>query len=142
MKASDVNAFKGQFKDAVVGWAGSMVDQMLPNKVTARTLFKNAIGNMVNRFDGKVNQLVDSAFLVFGDSEGVVDTDTTIDMLCGMLEEMKPTDYSFGFINATIGQGEVKIQFPHNIFSELVVGDLGGVKFTTSDIKQLKNYLS
>jgi hypothetical protein len=59
-----------------------------------------------------------------------------------MLEEMKPTDYSFGFINATIGQGEVKIQFPHNIFSELVVGDLGGVKFTTSDIKQLKNYLS
>ena len=142
MKASDVNAFKGQFKDAVVGWAGSMVDQMLPNKVTARTLFKNAIGNMVNRFDGKVNQLVDSAFLVFGDSDGVVDTDTTIDLLCGMLEEMKPTDYSFGFINATIGQGEVKLQFPHNIFSDLVVGDLGGVKFTTSDIKQLKNYLS
>lgn len=142
MKASDVNAFKGQFKDAVVGWAGSMVDQMLPNKVTARTLFKNAIGNVVNRFDGKVNQLVDSAFLVFGDSDGVVDTDTTIDLLCGMLDEMKPTDYSFGFINATIGQGEVKIQFPHNIFSELVVGDLGGVKFTTSDIKQLKNFLS
>ena len=142
MKASDVNAFKGQFKDAVVGWAGSMVDQMLPNKITARTLFKNAIGNVVNRFDGKVNQLVDSTFLVFGDSEGVVDTDTTIDLLCGMLEEMKPTDYSFGFINATIGQGEIKIQFPHNIFSDLVVGDLGGVKFTTSDIKQLKNFLS
>lgn len=142
MKASDVNTFKGQFKDAIVGWAGSMVDQMLPNKVTARTLFKNAIGNAVNRFDGKVNQLVDSAFLVFGDSDGVVDTDTTIDLLCGMLEEMKPTDYSFGFINATIGQGEVKIQFSHNIFSDLVVGDLGGVKFTTSDIKQLKNYLS
>ena len=142
MKASDANAFKGQFKDAIVGWAGSMIDQMLPNKVTARTLVKNAIGNAVNRFDGKVNQLVDSAFLVFGDSNGVVDTDTTIDLLCGMLDEMNPTDYSLGFINATIGQGEVKIQFPHNIFSELVVGDLGGVKFTTSDIKQLKNYLS
>ena len=142
MKASDVNAFKGKFKDAVVGWAGSMVDQMLPNKVTARTLFKNAIGNAVNRFDGKVNQLVDSAFLVFGDSEGVVDTDTTIDLLCGMLDEMKPTDYSLGFATATIGQGEVKLQFPHNIFSDLVVGDLGGVKLTTSDIKQLKNFLS
>jgi molybdopterin-binding protein len=142
MKASDVNAFKGQFKDAVVGWAGSMVDQMLPNKVTARTLFKNAIGNMVNRFDGKVNQLVDSAFLVFGDSAGVIDTDTTIDLLCGMLDEMKPTDYSLGFATATIGQGEVRLQFPHNIFSDLVVGDLGGVKLTSSDIKQLKNYLS
>jgi hypothetical protein len=142
MKASDVNAFKGQFKDAIVSWAGSMIDQMLPNKVTARTLFKNAIGNMVTRFDGKVNQLVDSAFLVFGDSAGVIDTDTTIDLLCGMLDEMKPVDYSLGFATATIGQGEVKLQFPHNIFSDLVVGDLGGVKFTTSDIKQLKNFLS
>ena len=142
MIVSDVNAFKGQIKDAMVGWAGSMIDQMLPNKVTARTLFKNAIGNMVNRFDGKVNQLVDSAFLVFGDSAGVIDTDTTIDLLCGMLDEMKPTDYSLGFVNLNVGQGEIKIQFPHNIFSDLVVGDLGGVKLTSSDIKQLKNYLS
>lgn len=142
MKVSDINAFKGQFKDAMVGWAGSMIDQMLPNKVTARTLFKNAIGNIVNRFDGKVNQLVDSAFLVFGDSAGVIDTDTTIDLLCGMLDEMKPTDYPLGFATATIGQGEVRLQFLHNIFSDLVVGDLGGVKLTTSDIKQLKNYLS
>ena len=142
MKASDVNAFKGQLKDAIVGWTGSMIDQMLPNKVTARTLFKNAIGNAVNRFDGKINQLVDSAFLVFGDSAGVIDTDTTIDLLCDMLNEMKATDYSLGFATATIGQGEVRLQFPHNIFSDLVVGDLGGVKFTTSDIKQLKNYLS
>ena len=124
MKVSDVNAFKGQIKDAMVGWAGSMIDQMLPNKVTARTLFKNAIGNMVNRFDGKINQLVDSAFLVFGDSAGVVDTDTTIDLLCGMLDEMKPTDYSLGFVNLNVGQGEIKIQFPHNIFSDLVGGDL------------------
>jgi hypothetical protein len=142
MKASDVNAFKGQLKDALVGWAGSMVDQMLPNKVAARTLFKNAIGNVVSRFDEKVNQLVDYAFLVFGDSSGVIDTDTTIDMLCDMLNEMKPTDYSLGFANTTIGKGEIRIQFPHNIFSDLIVGDLGGVKFTSADIKQLKNYLS
>lgn len=141
MKASDVNELKGQFKDAIVGWSDSMIDQMLPNRATARTLFKNAIGNMVNRFDAKVNQFVESAFIVFGDSNGVVDTDSTIDLLCDMLDEMKPMDYSLGFINATIGNGEVKIQFPHNIFSDLVVGDLGGVKLTSSDIKQLKNYL-
>lgn len=142
MKVSDVNAFKGQFKDAIVGWAGSMVDQMLPNKVTARTLFKNAIGNAVNRLDGKINQLVDTAFLVFGDVNGNIDTDSTIDMLCSMLEEMKPYDYSFGFVSLTLGQGEIKLQFPHNIFSDLIVGDLGGVKFTTADIKGLKNYLN
>ena len=142
MKASDINAFKGQFKDAIVSWSDSMIDQMLPNKVTARTLFKNAIDNALNRFDGKVNQLVDSAFIVFGDSRGEIDTDSTIDLLCGMLEEMKPTEYSFGIVNLTIGKGEIKLQFPHNIFSDLLVGDLGGVKLTTTDIKELKNYLS
>ena len=141
MKASDINAFKGQLKDAIVGWSDMMIDQMLPNRVTARTLFKNAIGNALNRFDGKVNQLVDSAFIMFGDSSGVIDTDTTIDLLCDMLDEMKQMDYSFGFINASVGKGEIKIQFPHNVFSDLIVGDLGGVKFTSSDIKQLKNYL-
>lgn len=141
MKSSDVNAFKGQFKDALVAWTGSMIDQMLPNKVAARTLFKNAVGNAVSRFDGKVNELVDSAFLVFGDSQGVIDTDSTIDLLCDMLKEMKPTDYTFGFVNVTIGQGEIRLQFPHNIFSDLLVGDLGGVKFSTNDIKQLKDYL-
>lgn len=142
MKASDVNALKGQLKDAMVSWSDSMIDQMLPNKVTARTLFKNAIGNALTRFDGKINQLVDSAFLVFGDSNGVIDTDSTIDLLCGMLEEMKPTEYSIGFVDLIVGKGEVKLQFPHNIFSDLVVGDLGGVKLTTDDIKELKNYLS
>lgn len=141
MKSSDVNALKGQLKDALVGWTGSMIDQMLPNKVAARTLFKNAVGNAVSRFDGKVNELVDSAFLVFGDSQGVIDTDSTIDLLCDMLKEMKPTDYTFGFVKVTIGQGEIRLQFPHNIFSDLLVGDLGGVKFSTNDIKQLKDYL-
>lgn len=142
MKASDINALKGQLKDAMVSWSDSMIDQMLPNKVTARTLLKNAIGNALTRFDGKINQLVDSAFLVFGDSNGVIDTDSTIDLLCGMLEEMKPTEYSLGFVDLIVGKGEVKLQFPHNIFSDLVVGDLGGVKLTTDDIKELKNYLS
>lgn len=142
MKTSDVNAFKGQFKDAFVNWAGSMIDQMLPNRVTARTLFKNAVGNIVNRFDNKVNQAVDAVFLMFGDSTGTIDTDSAIDLLCGMLNEMKPTQYSFGIVDAVVGQGEIKIQFPHNIFSEFIVGDLGGVKLTTSDIEEFKNYLS
>lgn len=142
MTTSDVNAFKGQFKDALVNWAGSLIDQMLPNRVTARTLFKNAIGNMVARFDGKINQAVDAVFIMFGDATGTIDTDSTVDLLCGMLNEMKPTQYSLGIVDAIIGQGEIKIQFPHSIFSDFIVGDLSGVKFTTSDIEGLKNYLS
>ena len=142
MKVSDVNAFKGQFKDAALNWAGSLVDQMLPNKVAARTLVKNAIGNMMARLDGKITQMVDTAFIMFGDANGVVDTDSTIDLLCDMLKEMPQKEYSFGFIGVKVGKGDIFIEFPHNIFSDLLVGDLGGVKFCTDDIKQLKDYLS
>lgn len=140
MKVTDVNAFKGQLKDVIVEWAGGLIDQMLPNKVTARVLFKNAIGNAMGRIDGKLNELVDTAFLMFGDASGVVDTDSMVDMLCSMLSEMKPTDYSFGMLDMTVGGGEIKIKFPHNIFSDLIVGDLGGARITSADIKELKNY--
>lgn len=142
MRVSDVNAFKGQLKDAALNWASSLIDQMLPNKVTARTLFKNAIGNALARFDGKVNEMVDVAFVMFGDADGVIDTDSTIDMLCNMLKEMPQKEYSFGMVGLKAGNGEIRIEFPHNIFSDLLVGDLGGVKFSTDDIKELKNYLS
>lgn len=142
MKTSDVNAFKGQIKDAIVGWSSSMIDQMLPNRVTARTLFKNAIGNMMTRFDTKINHGVDAIFLMFGDSSGEIDTDSTIDLLCGMLNEMKPSKYSLGIFDVVVGSGEIKVEFPHNIFSDFIVGDLGGVKLTASDIEEFKNYLS
>jgi hypothetical protein len=142
MRVSDINAFKGQFKDAALKWVGSLVDQMLPNKVAARTLFKNAIGNALARFDGKVNEMVDVAFVMFGDAEGVIDTDSTIDLICNMLKEMPQKEYSFGMVGLKAGNGEIRIEFPHNIFSDLLVGDLGGVKFSTDDIKELKNYLS
>ena len=142
MRVSDVNAFKGQFKDAALKWVSSLVDQMLPTKVAARTLFKNAIGNALARLDGKINQMVDTAFIMFGDANGVIDTDSTIDLLCDMLKEMPHKEYSFGMVGLKVGSGEILIDFPHNIFSDLLIGDLGGVKFTTEDIKQIKNYLS
>lgn len=140
MKITDVNAFKGQLKNVMLDWAGGLVDQMLPNKVAARTLFKNAIGNVLARADEKVNQLVDTAFIMFGDVDGAIDTDSTIDLLCDMLKEMKPTDYSLGMLDVTVGGGEIKVKFPHNIFSDLIVGDLGGARITSADIKELKNY--
>ena len=142
MKVSDINAFKGQLKTAALNWSCSLVDQILPNKVASRTLVKNAIGNVLVRLDGNINQMIDNAFVLFGDTDGVIDTDTTIDLLCDMLKEMPLKEYSFGFISTKIGKGEVFIEFPHNIFSDLLVGDVGGVKFSTDDFKQLKNYLS
>ena len=139
MKTTDINAFKGQVKANIQKWAEAQIDQMIPDKVAARAMLKNAASNVIARFDRKIDQGVDAAFLMFGDSEGTIDSDALVDRLCEMLQEMPPTDYALGPIGATVGKGEIVIQFPHNVFSDLIVGNLGGAKITTADIKQIKD---
>ena len=138
MKTSDINAFKGKAKDAILAWAGEQIDQLLPNKVAARAMFKNAAANLVERYDHTINQSIDAAFLMLGDPQGNIDSDSVIDMLCDMLKEMPATDYSFGPVGATVGKGEIVLQFPGGIIGDLILGGLGGGRITTADIQKLK----
>lgn len=141
MKTADINAFKGQVKDNILKWAEAQIDQMMPNSthVRVKVMFKNLVRNSLARFDHKIDQVVDAAFLMFGDTQGNIDSDTVVDFVSDMLKEMPPTDYALGPVGATVGKGEIRVQFPRNVFSDLIVGNLDGVKITTDDIKQIKN---
>lgn len=141
MVTNDISQFKGDIKDAIVSWAGSKIDQLLPNKVASRAILKNAVGNYLNRYSEDVDKGVDTVFLLLADKEGNINSDSMVDTLCSMLDEMNPKSYGLGPFKATIGRGTIDIQFPNSFFSELVAGDLGGVKITTADLKQIKNLL-
>lgn len=138
MKTADINALKGKTKDALLVWIGGQIDQMLPNRAAARTFLKNAAGNLLARFEQKVDQGIDAAFLMLGDAQGVIDTDSLVDTVCDMLKEMQPTDYSVGPIAATVGRGEICLRFPGGILCDLIAGGLGGAKITTADLQQIK----
>ncbi len=139
MKTADINRFKGQVKDALLAWAGAQIDQMLPDRVAARVMLKNAAGNLIARFDAKIDAGIDALFLMLGDRDGRIDTDTVVDTLCNLLSEMPPTDYALGPIGATVGKGEIVAQIPGGLFSDMVIGNLGGFRVTTSDIQEFKN---
>lgn len=141
MKTSDINAFKGKAKDAMLAWAGEQIDQLLPNKVAARTMLKNAAANLVERFDHKINQGVDAAFLMLGDAQGNIDSDSLVDLVCDMLKEMPPTDYDLGPIGATVGKGEICLRFPGGLISDLIIGGLGGARITIADIQKIKTLI-
>lgn len=141
MKTSDINAFKGKAKDAMLAWAGEQIDQLLPNKVAARTMLKNAAANLVERFDHKINQGVDAAFLMLGDAQGNIDSDSLVDLVCDMLKEMPPTDYDLGPIGATVGKGEICLHFPGGLISDLIIGGLGGARITAADIQKIKTLI-
>lgn len=139
MKTADINRFKGQLKDALLSWAGQQIDQMLPNRVAARVMLKNAAGNLLARFDDKINAGVDALFLMMGDKDGKIDSDTLVDTVCNLLQEMPPTDYALGPFGAKVGGGEIVAQIPGGVFSEMIVGNLGGFRVTVSDIQEIKN---
>lgn len=139
MKTADINRFKGQVKGALLAWAGAQIDQMLPNRVAARVMLKNAAGNLIARLETKIDTGIDALFLMLGDKDGKIDTDTVVDTLCDLLKEMPPTDYAIGPIGATVGKGEIVAQIPGGLFSDMVLGSLGGFRITASDIQEFKN---
>lgn len=141
MKTADINRLKGLLKDAALAWSGGLIDQLLPNRVAARAMLKNAASNLLTRYSQKVDHAVDAAFLMFGDHTGTIDTDAVVDRVCEMLQEMPPTDYAFGPFGARVGKGEIAVEFPQGLIADLMAGSLGGVRLTTEDIKGLKHYL-
>lgn len=141
MKTNDINLMKGKVKDAVLTWVDAQIDFLLPNKAAGRSMLKNAANNILSRYDERINKGMDVAFLMFADKDGKIDSDSVVDSLCSMLDEMTPSDYSFYGFEARIGNGEICIDFPRSFLSELIAGDIGGVKITSSDIKQVKDYL-
>lgn len=141
MKTSDISAFKGKAKDAILAWAYSQIDQMMPGTthIRVKVMFKNLVSNILARSDHKIDQGIEAAFLMFGDTQGNIDSDTVVDYVCDMLKELPATDYSLGPIEVRVGKGEVLVKIPRSFFSDLIVGNLEGVKITTEDIKQIKN---
>lgn len=141
MKTNDINLMKGKVKDAVLTWVDAQIDCLLPNKAAGRSLLKNAANNILTRYDEKINKGMDAAFILFADKDGKMDSDTIVDSLCSMLDEMTPSEYAFFGFEAKIGSGEICVDFPRSFLSELIAGDIGGVKITSADIKQIKDYL-
>lgn len=141
MKIDDVNQFKGELKGAMQSWAESKVDELFASRPQAKVLMKNGINNVMNRFDDKLNKYIDMMFLFVADKNGVVDSDVMIDTLASLFKEMDERHYAIGMVDVTVGKGQLLIELPHNLFLEMLVGDLGRVKFTTEDIREFKNLL-
>lgn len=142
MKIDDVNRFKGEVKSVMQTWGNTKIDVLFQNKAAARTFMKNGLNNMMSRFDEKINNYIDYLFLFVADENGIVDSDTMIETMAGLFKEMQPRKYSMGFADVSVGNGELVVQLPHNLFLEMLVGDLGKVTLTTDDLLEFKNLLN
>lgn len=139
MRIDDVNAFKGAVKDAVMSWANAKVDELFKGKPVGHFV-KKAVGNYIAREDAKINSYIDNAFLFLADENGVIDSDTVIDDVCGVFTDMKDKTYPCGPVDIKVGNGELAVLLPHNFLLDMFTGGMGVIKFTKEDFLELKNY--
>lgn len=142
MKTSDINEFKSKVKDALEEWFGSKINALFPNKPQVRAIVKNGVENMMCRVDNQINSYIDNLVLFLGDKEGNIDTDSMVDMAVNIFNEMEEINLDLGMIRIRTKKGELFVDLPDNIFLNMLVGNLGSVRFTSEDFKELKNYLN
>lgn len=140
MRIEDVNRFKGELKTAFQTWGEAKINELFPNSAMARTFAKNGLNNAMNRYDSKLNQGIENLFM-FVSQDGVVDTDTMIDGMAQMFKEMKPSEYDMGGFHLSVGNGELAVDMPRNIFLDMLVGT-SRLRFTSEDIIEFKNLLN
>ena len=139
MKIDDVNKFKGELKGALQDWGNSKIDELFANSVS-RTFAKNGLNNALSRYDAQMNKGIDYLWMFVADEHGVVDSSTMIDSMNSMLKEMEVKEYSIGAFKLSVGNGEIAVEMPKNIFLDMLVG-CSKVRFTSSDINEFKNLL-
>lgn len=142
MKTKDISKFKGMAMNAVEKWADGMIDKMFPDKPETRTMMKNYASNWLSLQEQNIDQVIEQAFLFLGDKDGNIDSDSVVDMVCGLFDEMQDVDFNFGKFAAKAGKGQVRLEFPDGILSRLMFGDLKGVRITNDDIKEIKKFFN
>lgn len=140
MRIEDINVFKGELKSAFQTWGEAKIDELFPNSAMGRTFAKNGLNNAMNRYDSMLNQIIENVFM-FVSKDGVVDTDTMVDGVAQLFKEMKPSEYDMGGFHLSVGNGEIAVEMPKNIFLDMLVG-CNKIRFTSEDIIEFKNLLN
>ena len=138
MKATDINKFKGDLKTTLQEWSEYKIDELFPVRPQTKVILKRGLNNYLSKTDDKLNNIIDKSLLFITDENGTIDTDTAIDMFIDLFKEMDIQEYRLGMIPITIGKGEIVAEIPHHPLLDMVVGNLGKVKITSSDLLELK----
>lgn len=138
MRVDDINKFKGQLKSALQQWGNSKIDEIFPNKPQMKAFAKNGLNNIMARMDTKLNKYIDGFALFVGNENGVIDTDTMVDMMAEMFKEMEPNRYQLEFMDIEVGRGKVVFNLPQNFVFDLLLGKSGNITMTVDDILEMK----
>lgn len=135
----------GNIKVAIKDWANGKIDELSadrPKLKAASVYLKRGLSNYIEREDRRINSMVDGLSLFIADKDGNIDTDTLIDDAVEMFKTMDVNIADIGMFKIEYGKGAVTVNIPHNVFFDMIFGDLGQVRITADDLLEIKEMIS
>lgn len=131
----------GDLKNAVRKWGYGKIDELSANRPrlkAASVYLKRGLNNYMEREDKRISSMVDGLTMFVADKDGNIDTDMLIDDAVTMFREMDVAHTEIGAFGIEYGKGAVTINIPHNVFLDMIFGDLGKITITADDLLEIK----
>lgn len=131
-------------KKAVRTWADGKINELSasrPKLKMASTYLKRGLDNWLDREEKRIGSVVDGLTLFVADKDGKIDTGTLIDDAVDMFKEMDVAYADMGIFGVEYGKGAVTINIPHNVFLDMIFGDLGQIRITADDLLEIKELM-
>lgn len=140
MDIAQMEEMKEKLIDTLGLWADDRITSLVssnPRLAVASVYLKRGVRNYLHREKERIGNAIDNAALFVCDENGKMDFPMLFNDLMSMFQDMEEIPFSLGFTAGTIGKGVVRIQIPDNTFTNILFGNLGCIKVTESDIKDL-----
>lgn len=137
----EMDKLAADLTQSVRAWAESKIEELCatrPRLKAASVYLKRGLNNWLDREESKVGEMVDTLALFAADKDGNIDADTLIEDAVNIFREMDMNYAEMGAFAVEYGKGAVTIHIPHNLFLDMIFGDLGQVKITADDLLELK----
>lgn len=129
---------------ALEEWANGRIGQFIadnPMAAPAGKYLKRGVSNIIARYDGKIGEYIDTLMLFVADKDGNFDAGMLFDDALSMFSSMPETPFTVAGLHGTVGAGTVRIVLPDNPLVSLFLGNMGAVRITADDFRELKEIL-
>lgn len=141
----NIDELKSKFLNAMETWAEQRISDMAhesPSLSIPAVYMKRAAHNLIHKYTDNIGDYIDGASLFLVDDEGNFNIDTIFDDAIQMFKNVKTQPYSLGAFRGAVGEGNITIELPENIVTDILFGANKTLRITAADILELKKILT
>ena len=124
-----------RINNAIDRMVSDLLGQLMPDN-SLRFRAQRGISKIIK---DKINVEMVVPFLE--DESGNLDLDNLSSEIIELVATLPPQKMNFGPVEVAFSGQDLKISWPKNVISTLLVGDVGSVRLTSQDIAQLIEYI-